>query len=123
MAEQTPYLIVMEKTLAANGGDTLQFQGSTQETFILKEFVFVATGAFNVSGIRIGTSRNLTNANQSIEIPSTALQNGASANRSLRELMVGQRISGGEIFSMDIEDTSGAQNTVTFVWNAIRETG
>lgn len=123
MPERMPYLIIMEEVLAANAGGTATFQGSTQESFILKELVFVSTGAFNVTGVRIGTSRNLTNADQTTEIPSTILQSGLNAFRGIREFMADMVIRGGEIFSVDLEDTSGAGNTVTLVFNAIRETG
>lgn len=120
MAKRVPFFLVLEAVLAGNGTGSVSYSVPPSEQLLLAEMVFVATGAFNITNIRTSDGLANTNATPAIEIPSTVMQNGANSNRGIKEFAEPLLVNGSITVYVDLEDSSGAGNTVTLVFNAIR---
>jgi hypothetical protein len=117
-----PFLLVLEAVLVAGGTGTVSYPIPSGETLELDELVFQSTGVFNVSDIRDSNGNHFTNASLTTEIPSVVLASGANNNNALKRFPIPIEIKGSTIFYVDLEDSSGAGNTVTLVFAGRRTT-
>lgn len=117
-----PFQLIMNTVLAASGAGSLSFQIDTNTKLKLNGFVFTATAAFSITGIRDSDGTLYSNASPSNPILSTMIQNATNSNRSADSFLQDLVIDGGKTFYIDLLDTSGAQNTVRMLFEAVRIT-
>lgn len=115
-----PFFPVLEATLSANSVATLSYTIPTNEKLLIYGLWFQSGGTFNVYGIRNSGGLNFTNASQSTEIPGSFFQDFDTSNIGLTEFRVPIELPGGTTFYLDIEDSSGGSNTVTFILDCVR---
>ena len=116
-----PYFLQLNAVLGAAGTGTLSFTVPKNEGLQLRQVRFSSTGAFNVTDIRDSAGQHYTNASSANPIPSTELQNAASANIGIQALDIELNLVGGVTFYVDLVDTSGAGNTVRVLFTGVRE--
>jgi hypothetical protein len=115
MAETVSYRAIMSKALLASGQDTLQYTPGPSETFYIKRWLFVSTGAFDVIDVRNSEQYKYTQCSVTNPIPSTLLQDARNAFRSDDEFDPPLKIEPSQTFSIDVKDTSAVGNTVRFL--------
>ncbi len=120
MADVSFVLLLEAFQLAANGSTTLSYTVPPQEKLTIFDLFFDSTGAFNITGIRDSTGRQYTNASPSTEIPSAVLKDGATANIGMNPFIKPLEVPGSVTIYIDVEDSSGAQNTITLTMPAVR---
>jgi hypothetical protein len=120
MATQIPYLLSLNTVLTALGQNTMSYQVPPGQTLEIDEFVFVATGIFNLVGIRNGGSVLFSNISPSLPILSTMIADVANNFNVIKSFMPHLIIQGGDTFYIDVIDTSGAGNTVRFLGNCLK---
>lgn len=118
-----PYLLVLEATLAANGTGTLSYPVPQNEQLELHQIFQQSTGAFGITSIHDSGGTNFTNASSTIEIDDDFIDDVDEANIAVRDFIVPLVVNGGTILYIDVEDTSGAGNTVSILLNGVRKTG
>jgi hypothetical protein len=114
-----PYFCILETTLAGNASGTLSYQVPANMELTIRGWRQVSTGAFNLTGVRDSQGLYYTNASASVEIPSSYIADLADGNNGLKDFPMSLVIEGGTIIYIDVEDTSGAGNTVTIVLDGI----
>lgn len=117
-----PFLLVLNSILTANGTGSLSYQAGNGEQMQIQNFNFIATGAFSIVGIRDSDGTPLSNCSASNPILSTMVQNSANANRSIDRFLEKLLIDSGKFIIIDLLDTSGAGNTVRFLFEGLRTT-
>lgn len=117
-----PFTLILQAVLTNGGTATVSYPVPPGETLLIKDMVFASTGAFNIYGIRDSSGRNYTNASLSVEIPSTVLASGANNNNHIPPFDIPLIVEGSTTIYFDLEDTSGAGNTVDLVFTCHRNT-
>ena len=117
-----PYILVLEATLAGNGTGTVMYTLPQNEKMELSQLRFASTSTFNITDIRDSSGNHMTNASPAVEIPSSVIQPGNQAFRSLGDFIVPFVIDQGKTFYVDLEDSSGSSNTITLVFAGKRIT-
>ena len=117
-----PFLHVFEATLTANGTGTLSVIVPNSEKLTIHSIFFTSTGVFNITDIRTSDGVHYTNASASVEIPSSIMGSVADGYNTIVDLAGEIVVDGGTTFYIDLEDSSGSGNTVTFVLNSLKET-
>lgn len=117
MTSIIPYELFLSSVLTALGTGTLTYQVPPNQTIEIDEFVFIATGTFNVVGIRNGGGMQFTNATPSNGIPSTMIANGLNQFNIIKDFKPNLIVLGGDSLYIDVIDTSAAGNTVRFLAN------
>lgn len=117
-----PYLWIGSTVLSASSQGSISFPVNAAESMMINKFVFVATGAFSVIGIRDSDGNPYSNCSLDKPILSTMLQNSANGNLSMRDLLENILIKANKTLYIDLLDTSAAQNTVRFLLQALRVT-
>jgi len=114
-----PFLALDTKQATANGQVSLTYQVPTNKEFTVKQIYFASDGAFNVVGINSSRGYNLTNASNSVPMPSTLLPFTTNAYNMLMLPMGDLVLKGGDEFTITIVDTSGSANDVWMLLNGI----
>lgn len=120
MPQRIPFDFVLQYVLAGNGIAQQVYSVPPGEDFEIDEFRFASTGAFSITAMKTSDGLAMTNATQSVGIPSTALQAGNSPNIGLRQFAEPLLVKGGLSFILEIKDTSGAGNTINAVFSGVR---
>ena len=121
MAE-LPYFLTLRQTIATNAFGSLTHPVPPNEGLKIIGFRHTSTGTFNLTGIRDSTGMQYTNASPTNEVPSTHLQPAIEADIAFTEFETPLELRGGTTFYWDLEDSSGAPNTVIFTFSCIRVT-
>lgn len=119
MARTIPFLIPMTVTVAANQSGNLSY--TVPQTWVLHiyELYFTSTAAFRINQFSDSTGVNYSNVTQSVPILNTFLQNPGNSNLSLKALMHALELVGGQILTIQVQDTAGGSNTINCVANAV----
>lgn len=112
---EIPYLELASVVLTANGTGTFSQPIPNTQQLSIREWVFSATGAFQLTGIRTSDGRNYTNASPSVPIPSALLPSAANNFNALHNFIPELIIPGNIILYIDFKDTSAAPNTVNLL--------
>jgi len=118
----SPYFLTDTVVLGAAGTGSFNFFVPVNESYDLYDMRFTATGIFDVRDIRDSAGQHYTNASTTDPLNSTHFQNGASPNIGFQTFPATLHLNGGMTFTIDLFDTSGAGNTVRFVFLAVRHT-
>lgn len=110
-----PYLLRLQSVLVAGGTGSLFYAVPPDQSIELQDFVFVSTGIFNITGFRNGGGTSFTNASAATPILSTLVAAAGNNFNLLKLFTPPLRIEGGDTLYIDLIDTSGAGNTVTFL--------
>lgn len=116
-----PFLIATQVVLAANAVGNLSFAVPQNWLVHIRQWWFVSTGIFRINQLQDSTGVNFTNATQSVPIPSTFLQTPANGNLAIRDLLGSLDLDGGKTLIMQVQDTSGAGNTISSIWGSLVE--
>lgn len=117
---ESVYWLTLSTTLTANGDGALTYSVPTNEELHVRKIIVKKTGTFEVTNIRPGGGVNLTNASSSNPIPGEVFPDVANDYNNLGNLPKDMMLYGGSNLQIDLSDTSGASNTVTFVFECIR---
>lgn len=120
---ELPYILVLEQTLNANGQASFSHLVPNTESLEILDLAFDATGTFNIVDIRTTDGKHYTNASTLKEIPSAVLMSGGDGNNAINPFQQKLTVNKGVTFYVDVEDSSGATNTVTLVFVCRRITG
>ena len=121
MAEY-PFIIALQEVCAANGLINLIYTVPSGETYKLTDLIWDATGEFNVTSIRSSQSLYHTNADQNTPIPSSHLKQVEQLYNFLNPFAIPMIVNATNNLIIDVQDTSGAQNTINISIAAIRIT-
>ena len=96
-----------EKSLSANGSDSLGIDVAAGKTFVINRITFDSTGAFKITDIRdTATGYHYISG----DLHSSLLKNKANAN--VIEIDPPITVSGSTTLIFDITDTSGSTNAI-----------
>ena len=112
MADPTPFTIPLSVVLTSNALGTVQYPVPPNQRLLVKKLWATSTGIFQVNDMRTSTNYRITVASASVPIPSTHLQIAGSANFGINEFNPPWSIGGTVILYIDVQDTSGAGNTI-----------
>lgn len=116
-----PFFLVLEVALAASGTGTVSYTVSKQERLEISRLLHESTGIFNVTDIRNSNGLHYTNASALEELPGAMLADVTDDYNAIGEFPIPLVVAGGETIYIDLEDSSGAGNTVTIVAVCTRE--
>lgn len=119
--KQIPFWIPLNVVLAANAIGNLSFAVPSLWVLHVFQVFFTSTAAFRINSFADSTGINYTNASQSIPILSTFLSIPSTANIGLLNLMHTLDLDGNKTLTIQVQDTSGAPNTINSVWNSMIE--
>lgn len=120
MAESQLWLY-SQITLGANGRGTITLQAGEGDAFTLRMVQFRSTGAFRVLRMRTSGGREYISDQQGSGIPNTFFTPTNYDVVEAERLEPPITINPSEILYLDIQDTSGATNTVSVLFAGVRQ--
>lgn len=116
-----PFYTVVSVSLALGASGTLSNQVGAKERLTIRKWRFIATGAFDVTGLRSSSGVAYSNASVANPIKSTHLQNAASPNLGAQSFDYPLVLEPSTLLNIDVKDTSGAPNVITFLLEGEKE--
>ena len=117
-----PFWFTDTIVLNANGTGTAQLAVSTGEKARIHKLLFVATGAFSLTGLRDASGQPFSNCNTDNPITSTLMGNAANGFNVVLDFDPALELEGPNTLDLSLFDTSAASNTVRIVGVGEKET-
>lgn len=107
-----PFLIPLTVVLTASATGVMTYPVSTNEKLNIHEIRQKSTGAFNITGITDSRGRSYTSATPSVAVDSDFIADNPSPNIALFKLPIPLFVDGSMSINIQVQDTSGAGNTI-----------
>lgn len=107
----------------SGGTITLQYACPQGRTFTIRDIYFWSDNTFSLRNMQTSKGFNLTNASPSEPIPSTMLRNVANNNNTIKFPNEPLVLGGGDIFSVELIDTSSTANDIGIALVGEMDTG
>lgn len=108
-------------TLGANGRGTITLQAGEGDAFVLRNMTFRSTGAFVVLRLRTSGGREYISDQVGTGIPNTFFTPTNFDIAEVERLEPPIVINPSEILYLDLQDTSGASNTISVLFTGVRQ--
>jgi hypothetical protein len=119
--KQIPFFIPLNVVLGANAIGNLIYSVPSLWIVHMLQMFFTSTAAFRINAINDSTGVNYSTASQSTPILSSFLSIPTTANIGLLNLQKSLDLDGNKSLVIQVQDTSGAGNTINCVINAMAE--
>ena len=116
-----PFIFTDSIVLSALAAGTITLSISSGEKAQFRTLRFVATGAFNLVGIRDASGQRYSTASSDDPITSTLLQDSRNAFRGIEGFSPPLELEGPNALSFELTDTSNSSNTVRIVCEGEKE--
>lgn len=121
MAKSYAFLIPLQKSVAGNGSDSLQYSVPQNAVLHIKDWQWLSDGIFDLVGFGDNTGLQFTSATQTQPIHSSMLPTLAVANDVYAELPLQIDLLGGYQIIANVVDKSTSTNVIKVVLRGIIE--
>lgn len=115
------YIQSLSVTLTANGSGSVTFAIPNRERIEILGIRQQSAGAFDIIGIRSGSSRRFSNASSGQPLDGAFIADNANNNNGFMDFPEALMLEGNDDFIIDLKDTSGSENLVELALILIKD--